>query len=98
MTPSTITLRDGSTIRLPCEVKKGFFPDEALIRIHDEEIKPVVGYVNEKSIVEQDGKKYILALIMGRSNHKEARVFLPGEIISGMNPVTFPITWLYKHL
>jgi len=79
--------------------KKGFFPDEALIRIKDDGIeKPIVGYVNEKSIVKKNGKKFILALVMGRANDREAKVFMPGEIISGTNPVTLPISWLTKHL
>jgi len=91
-------LEYGVKVNLPCETSGGYFPDENRIRIVDKEINPIVGYVNKESIIDKEGKKFILALIMGHSNSREIRVLLPGEIISGMNPVTLPIEWVKKHL
>ena len=92
------SLKLGFKIQIPCKVKKGFFPDEALIRIQDDEIeRPIVGYVNRKLITEKNGRKFVSAVVMRSPKRAHVRIFFQGEIVSGSNPVTLPLGWLSKH-
>jgi len=91
----------GSRISLPCEVKAGFFPDEVMVRIPvavGEIKKAIVGYVDKNSVVEKNGQKFILTLVIDRPDRKDARIFFPGELISGPNPVTVPLIWLNQYM
>jgi hypothetical protein len=91
-------LRIGSQITLPCTVTTGFFPDEMLVRISVESShKPIVGYMDSKSIIHKNGSRFVLGLVMDSSDNSHARVFLPGDIVSGTNPVTVPLDWLNRY-
>jgi hypothetical protein len=87
---------EGTILQLPCEVKNGFFPDEAIIRILIGATRVIVGHVSSNSIIQKNGSKFIPALIMGRPEKNNARVFLPGEVVSETNPVTVPLEWLSR--
>jgi len=98
MTTTKASIKKGVIVKIPCRIKKGFFPDEALMRVSGKKLKePVVGYVNVQSIVQENGSTFVPTLVMFRPNRKEAALFFPGEIISGTNPVTLPIDWLAKN-
>ena len=90
--------KQGLRVSVPCEVKNGFFSDEALIRIESAEMKnPIVAYVNKRMITERDGKTFVYGVVMRIPRSAEASVFFQGEVISGNNPVTLPLSLLMKH-
>lgn len=93
------TVTEGTQVSLPCEVKRGFFPDEVLVRISiDNPGGAIVGYMDRKSIISKNGSRFVLGLVMEVFRHGDARVFLPGEIVSSPNPVAVPLDWLSRYV
>jgi hypothetical protein len=94
-------IAEGQILRLPCEVRSAFFPDESFYQIVvDGAVNhhTIVGHVNSKSIIQNNGTKLVPALVMESLEKESARIFLPGELISDPNPVSVPRVWLGKFL
>jgi len=92
---------EGQILRLPCEVKGAFFPDESFYHIFvDGPVNhhTIVGHVNSESIIQNNGTQLVPALVMESLEKESARIFLPGELISDPNPVAVPTVWLSKFL
>jgi hypothetical protein len=93
------TITEGTQVFLPCEVKRGFFPDEVLVRISIHNPRgTIVAYMDRKSIISKNGSRFVLGLVMEVPRHGDVRVFLPGEIVSSPNPVAVPLHWLSRYV
>lgn len=92
-------VKEGKVLQLPCEVSNGFFPDEYSYQIVvDDMLKRhvIIGHVSSDSIIQNNGSKFVSALVMKGLERASARIFLPGELVSDPNPVTVPIAWLSR--
>jgi hypothetical protein len=89
---------EGKVLQLPCAVNKGFFPDESSYRITiDEPTRHViVGHADSESIITKNGDSFVHALVMKGLERNNARIFLPGELVSDLNPVSVSISWLSR--
>jgi hypothetical protein len=91
----------GGTVLLPCEIRNGFFPDESSYHIVIDGMathRVIIGHVSSVTIVRKNGSRYVPAVVMESFEKENARVFLPGELVSDTNPVTVPFGWLSQFL
>jgi len=97
--PNVDKIVEGEILHIPCEIKRAFFPDESFYHIFVDAVTnhhTIVGHVNSESIIQNNGIKFVPALVMKSLEKETSRIFLPGELVSDPNPVAVPSVWLSR--
>jgi hypothetical protein len=90
------TLKAGTVVWIPCELKTGIFPTEQHVKIEVNigDRETILGFMPKEDIRQTTPDRgFVRAVVMHVINSKVALLFR-GEILSESNPVTVPRQWL----
>jgi hypothetical protein len=90
-------IEHGQVVRVPCEVKPGAFPEEALVTIQTAE-GPVSGLVNRGNLIDvRDGSAYILGVVKD-IGEDTITVLLQGSFFTTTGLTYIKTDWAKSHL
>lgn len=79
----------GQIVWIPGMIKPGMFPEERFFTFKVKRGYSVCGFVPENK-TRDDRIRAVVMEVVGDT----VRLLLPGELLSGSNPITAPVRWL----